>query len=107
MLFQNIGNTNPVFPFFIFMFNFPCLLKSLSGIDCPICGFQRSLNLLLEVKISASFFMYPPLIPSLILIVLLLFYLINKKIIKRKYLFNYSTFVLILIIINYVIKLLR
>jgi len=83
----------------------PCAYKSLFGIDCPICGFQRALVLLLNGNIKQSFFVYPPLIPSLFLIIIFALYLLNRKIINRKFLMYYSSFVLAIIAINYFIKL--
>ena len=41
----------------------PCISKQLFGIDCPGCGFQRSIALLLQGDFEASFLMYPGLMP--------------------------------------------
>jgi hypothetical protein len=43
-----------------------CPFKSLTGIDCPGCGFQRSTLALLEGRFVDSFILYPPLIPILL-----------------------------------------
>ena len=45
----------------------PCISKQLFGIDCPGCGFQRSIALLLQGDFEASFLMYPGLMPMLAL----------------------------------------
>lgn len=45
----------------------PCLSKQVFGIDCPGCGLQRSVILLLNGKFAESFFMYPGLFPMLAL----------------------------------------
>ena len=45
----------------------PCISKQLFGIDCPGCGFQRSVALLLQGDFEASFLMYPGLMPMLAL----------------------------------------
>ena len=45
----------------------PCISKQLFGIDCPGCGFQRSVALLLQGEFKASFLMYPGLMPMLAL----------------------------------------
>lgn len=37
----------------------PCLNKKLFGIDCPGCGLQRSVLLLLKGEFVAAFYMYP------------------------------------------------
>jgi len=55
----------------------PCYFKYFFGIDCPGCGLQRSIILLLEGNIWDSVMMYPALLP--ILFVLLLHFT-NKKI---------------------------
>lgn len=48
-------------------FYLPCPFKSLTGIDCPGCGFQRSVVALWEGDLVASFHIYPPAIPILAL----------------------------------------
>lgn len=82
----------------------PCAYKSLFGIDCPICGFQRALVLLLHGDIKQSFFMYPPLLPVVFLIIIFVIHLINKKAVDRKKLIYYSSIVLIIITVNFLIK---
>jgi hypothetical protein len=44
----------------------PCPFKYLTGIDCPGCGFQRSLMALFQGDIQKSFALYPPAIPLLL-----------------------------------------
>lgn len=43
---------------------FPCLSKTLFGIECLGCGFQRSLVMLLQGDFSGSFKMYPALLTT-------------------------------------------
>jgi len=83
----------------------PCALKSIFGIDCPICGFQRSFLLLLNGEFSKSFKMYPPLLFALLLILLAFIHLILPKYCKVSLLRKYSALVLIIISINYTAKL--
>ena len=45
----------------------PCLSRELLGMDCPGCGLQRAVALLLQGRIGDSFLMYPALIPMLFL----------------------------------------
>jgi len=45
----------------------PCPFKYITGIDCPGCGFQRALLLLLKGEWKASIHQYPPTIPLLFL----------------------------------------
>jgi hypothetical protein len=44
----------------------PCPFKYLTGIDCPGCGFQRSVIALVQGDIQKSFALYPPAIPLLL-----------------------------------------
>lgn len=48
-----------------------CHTKSLTGLSCFGCGLQRSFVLLLKGDLVACIAMYPPLIPSLVLLLLL------------------------------------
>lgn len=43
----------------------PCPFKYLTGIDCPGCGFQRSVLALIQGDLHKSFILYPPAIPLL------------------------------------------
>jgi len=43
----------------------PCISKQLFGVDCPGCGLQRSVALLLKGEFGASFLMYPGLLPMM------------------------------------------
>ena len=43
----------------------PCPFKYLTGIDCPGCGFQRSVLALIQGNLHKSFILYPPAIPLL------------------------------------------
>ena len=49
----------------------PCLNKQLLGIDCPGCGLQRSVDLLLHGEFVAAFQMYPAIYPMLALLAFL------------------------------------
>ncbi|MEJ2584526.1 MAG: DUF2752 domain-containing protein [Robiginitalea sp.] len=58
-------------PFLIWLlsekFMLPCISKQVFGIDCPGCGLQRSVALLLRGEFQASFLMYPGLFPMMAL----------------------------------------
>ena len=43
----------------------PCPFKTISGIDCPGCGFQRSVVALLQGHLNTSLHLYPATIPIL------------------------------------------
>jgi len=79
----------------------PCAYKYFFGIDCPICGAQRSMLLLLQGNFIESFKTYPPLIFLLTFIFFAIAYLIFPKIVKVKFLKQYAVFVLMIIAINY------
>jgi len=49
-----------------------CPIKAVMGIDCPGCGFQRSLLALLQGHWQESYRLYPPTVPLLILLVYIL-----------------------------------
>jgi hypothetical protein len=70
-----------------------------------MCGFQRSLLLLLQGNLRESFFMYPALIPTLALIVFFAVHLVSKKTVSKKFLLSYGAVVLSLIVVSYVAKL--
>ncbi|WP_459212960.1 DUF2752 domain-containing protein [Aquimarina rhabdastrellae] len=81
-----------------------CPIKSTIGMNCLGCGLQRSFLLLLEGNLSASFVMYPALIPMILMLGFLLLHIIynfkkGAKILKFFYILNS-----IIIVINYIIK---
>ncbi len=82
----------------------PCAYKYLSGIDCPLCGSQRATFFLLKGEFTKSFQMYPPLIPVLLLLVLLVVKFIFRKQINQKHIYRFATFVLVVVAVNYAIK---
>lgn len=45
----------------------PCMSKQLLGMECPGCGLQRAVALLLRGEVVESFLMYPGLLPMLLL----------------------------------------
>ncbi|MDQ8005249.1 MAG: DUF2752 domain-containing protein [Pedobacter sp.] len=81
-----------------------CPFKQLTGLDCPGCGFQRSVIALLRGDVVNSFKLYPATIPFVGLIVFLLLHL--------KFDFKNGAFVIKLmyilittiVIINYIYK---
>ena len=74
----------------------PCLNKKLFGIDCPGCGMQRSVALIVQGDFSAALKMYPAIFTILIMLGFLLLHL--------KYKFkNGHNYLLILFIINILI----
>lgn len=47
----------------------PCPFKALTGIDCPGCGFQRSLIALFKGDLHTSWALYPSTIPLILLFI--------------------------------------
>jgi len=81
-----------------------CPFKKFSGLDCPGCGFQRSVLALLQGDLVKSFKFYPPTLP---IIVLLLFTLIHLKFdFKNGALFIKILYISItfIVVINYIYK---
>jgi hypothetical protein len=58
----------------------PCPFKKLTGIDCPGCGFQRSLLALINGDFNKSLYLYPATIPLLAIIAL--------NVLDRRFLFD-------------------
>lgn len=82
----------------------PCLSKTILGIECLGCGFQRSFLLLIHGDFIAAFKMYPAIytLLGLFLFIMLNFKLKHKhskKIISRLAYLNLS-----IMIVNYIIK---
>lgn len=49
----------------------PCVYKKFFGIDCPFCGFQRSILALLQGDVGQCIALYPPLFPLILSCVIL------------------------------------
>ena len=83
----------------------PCLNKRLFGIECPGCGIQRSISLLLQGEFTAAFYMYP----AIYTLLLLTSFLIVNLFIKFKYqsIIKMSLIILnvLIILVSYFIKL--
>ncbi len=58
---------------------FPCISKTLFGIECLGCGFQRAFVLLFQADFEGAFRMYPAIYSSLILIIFIGFHFLNRK----------------------------
>lgn len=72
---------------------FPCISKTLFGIECLGCGFQRALVLLFQGNFGEALKMYPAIYSSLILLFFIGLHFINRN-------RNYKKILLILAIIN-------
>ena len=55
-----------------------CFYMKYFGIPCPGCGMQRSLIALLKGQVLESLYLYPALIPTIIMVVYLILHLFLK-----------------------------
>lgn len=81
-----------------------CPVKQYFGMDCPGCGFQRSILALFEGDLIRAFKLYPATIP---LIILLLFTIVHLKIDFKHGAFFIKILYIgisLIIIINYIYK---
>ena len=56
----------------------PCFFKEYLNISCITCGMQRSIIALLKGDFQESFFLYPPLLFNIALIMFIVLHLIFK-----------------------------
>ncbi|MFN5182884.1 MAG: DUF2752 domain-containing protein [Bacteroidota bacterium] len=82
----------------------PCAFRSVFGVDCLGCGFQRSLTLLLKGQFIESVAMYPALIPFILFVLLLLSFLFTKRKLNNKWVYISGSVVLFIIVFHYILK---
>lgn len=85
-------------------FMIPCLSKTLFGLDCLGCGFQRGLFLLLEGDFVGAFEMYPALYVVLIFIGILGLHFFDKRHNYRKLLFIMAIISFLFMVVGYIYK---
>lgn len=82
----------------------PCMNKKLFGFDCPGCGLQRSVVLLVKGEFAAAFDMYP----AIYSLVSLILFVIASQFIKFRFDTQIKIFLGILtgvtIVISYILK---
>ena len=71
----------------------PCLSKTLFGVECLGCGFQRGFLLLLQGDFVAAFKMYPALYTTLLFLGIIGLHFIDKR-------NNYKKYIIVMAIIN-------
>ncbi|QQS50451.1 MAG: DUF2752 domain-containing protein [Bacteroidota bacterium] len=81
-----------------------CFYKKYCGIECPGCGFQRSLAHLLRGEWSDSFHAYPALIPTILMLCFLGLHLIFRFPKGARVLLVMFFINLGIIIANYILK---
>lgn len=85
----------------------PCLNKQIFGIDCPGCGIQRSISLLLEGEFITAFKMFPAIYTIIIFLAFLgfsFFFEIKNSFKIKMYLLYLNAGILI---ISYLFKMLH
>lgn len=86
-------------------FMIPCFSKKLFGIDCPGCGMQRSLVLVLEGDFGAAFTMFPAIYTTIPLFLFIGIHLIDKKRDYSKIIIPFAIVNAVIMIIAYLYKL--
>lgn len=85
-------------------FMIPCISKTLFGIECLGCGFQRALLLLVQGNYRAAFEMYPAIYSSLILIFFIGLHYIDTKRNYKSVLLTFVTITILFMIGGYYYK---
>jgi hypothetical protein len=83
---------------------FKCPIKSTLGIDCPGCGMQRSILLLMHGDIYGSIKQYPATITILLMFILLIVHVkfkLTHGAVILKYIFIFNS---IIVTLNYILK---
>ena len=83
----------------------PCPYKKYFGLDCFGCGMQRSLVELLKGNILESLYLYPALIPMILLFLFLIVHLIFKFKNGGTWLKYQFIFVVVIVVVNFIAKL--
>lgn len=76
----------------------PCLSKWLFGIDCPGCGLQRSILLLVKGQVNDAFQMYPAVFTTILFFMFVALHFIDHK-------RNYQQLMIISAIVNVIFML--
>ncbi|MBO4613993.1 MAG: DUF2752 domain-containing protein [Bacteroidales bacterium] len=82
----------------------PCPTKFFFGVECPGCGMQRAIIELLRGNLVESIKLYPPLIPMLLMLVVLVINLKVNSAVWQKVLKYFFIANVAIILINYIFK---
>jgi hypothetical protein len=85
----------------------PCLTKKFLGFECFGCGIQRSLVLILEGDFLGAFYMYPAIYVIIIFFGFVLINLFKSFKYANKLINSFGILTVIIIITNFLIKLLN
>jgi hypothetical protein len=82
----------------------PCLSKTLFGIECLGCGFQRGFLLLLQGNFTAAFQMYPAIYTTLLFLGIVSLHFIDKRNNYQKYIIGMAILNGLFMILGYLHK---
>ena len=82
----------------------PCPTKYFFGVECPGCGMQRAIIELLRGNLVESIKLYPPLIPIMLMLVVLIINLKVNSAVWQKVLKYFFIAEEIIIFINYILN---
>ena len=82
----------------------PCFWKKYLGVECPGCGMQRAIIALLKGNFLESLKIYPALIPTILMLILLVLHLIFKFKKGAFYLKISFIFTVSIIVFSYIFK---
>lgn len=82
----------------------PCFSKKIFGLDCPGCGIQRSVALILQGEFVAAFKMYPAIYTLILLFCFLILNNFYSVKFYNKIIITLTTITVVLILTNYILK---
>ncbi len=85
----------------------PCMNKQLFGIDCPGCGMQRSLALILRGEFTEAFFMFPAIYTLIAFFGVIALHFLDKKRNYHKIIISLGILNGLIMIISYIYKILN
>lgn len=85
-------------------FMLPCMSKQLFGMDCPGCGMQRSLLLVLKGDFADAFFMFPAIYTTIIFFLSVGLHFVDKSRNYHKIIVPIAVINALIMIISYIYK---
>ena len=82
----------------------PCLSKTLFGVECLGCGFQRGFLLLLQGDFAAAFKMYPAIYTTVLFLAIVGLNFIDKRNNYQKYIIGMAVINGLFMIVGYFYK---
>ena len=82
----------------------PCMNKKIFGVECPGCGTQRSIALLLDGEFIAAFFMFPAIYTTILLFGFIALHFIDRSHKYHKIIVGLAIVNAVITIIAYIYK---